>query len=204
MRDNILLIKLKDLLMEIGEEETKSLLSDFCLLGKGEKNDVESFLKEKSIIFENADQARTYLIFQNGRLPRLLAYFSLSNNCLELNTYISRKKLKELSGHHYFINRPLPAILIGQISKNYSSSACKGTLINGSEIIKTIFIILKEIYKLSPFRIIYLECKNENKLIDFLKKNGFQLLTDKTGSILTSKQGLLIFISNTSVFNNLP
>lgn len=30
MRDNILLIKLKDLLMEIGEEETKSLLSDFC------------------------------------------------------------------------------------------------------------------------------------------------------------------------------
>lgn len=203
MRDNILLIKLKDLLMEIGEEETKSLLSGFCLLGKGEKNDVESFLKEKSIVFENADQARTYLIFQNELNPKLLAYFSLSNKCLELSTYIGRKQLKDLSGHHFFINRPLPAILIGQISENYSITVSNGKLINGSEIIKTIFITLKEIYQFSPFRIIYLECKNDTKLINFYSKHGFRLLTDKNGHILKSKQGLLIFISDVSVLNHL-
>lgn len=53
-------INLDEMLTQLGEEMTKSILSSFsCPKNK----DVENFLKEKAILFSQQDYAKTYLVF---------------------------------------------------------------------------------------------------------------------------------------------
>ena len=68
---------LRTLLDAIGEDMTQAILSDFsCPLNA----DVESFLRQKAILFSKQRIATTYLVFHSFQgAPVLVGYYALAN-----------------------------------------------------------------------------------------------------------------------------
>jgi len=182
------LIILKDLLEYHGEDKAKEVLSSFSSLpGKGK--DVQEFLHNKAIEFENRELATTYLIFASYKNKMLLAgYFTLANKSLILNkkavknkaskgsaSGISNNLLRKLKPYSkymkevdlYIINAPL----IGQLGKNYAIN--QGKLIKGDELLKIACDKVWEIQRHFSGRFVYLECEDNDKLRDFYSSNGF-------------------------------
>lgn len=166
------LLSLKDLLNEIDEEEVVNILASF----KCEKNeDVDSFLKNKSIRFEKADRSRTYFIidyisFTKGKIA-ILAYFTIAMKKVDLGSDISKNMRKELDGiskeASYF-----NCYLIGQLAKNdYYTD-----FIKGKDIIKYSEETILEVYKIIGGRIILIECENLEALKKLYFSNDYKFL----------------------------
>lgn len=202
-------IALNDLLSEVGEEKFHQIVSDFSCSKNGNNlnNDVEYFLKEKSIIFEKNYISRTSLIFAHGddNALILVGYYSIAQKPFNFTEGVSRKKRKEISGHQFFVNQPLPALLLGQLGKNYSEKAHGGALISGKDILHYAFRRMKAAYIAIPFKLIYLECKDDPKLRIFYEKHGFTLHADSKGIPYKndSKHDLLIYLSPATILEEI-
>lgn len=77
----------------------------------------------------------------------------------------------------------IPAILIGQIRKNFNKEVKhpdleKGYLLNDA------LLHIKKINKVVPIRLIYLECYDSERLKDYYMSFGFQLYMDKNEEII--------------------
>lgn len=168
-------INLKDIISEIGEEDTKKLLSDFsCPLNA----DVEHFLKHTAIEFSKQSIASTYLImasYQNHYV--LVGYFTLSNKifCIDKDGLPNRRwksRISKFSQYDTSIKRyTLSAPLIGQLGKNYNHNYDK--LISGDELLYIALEKVREMQYIVGGKIVYLECEDKEKLIDFYSQNGF-------------------------------
>lgn len=115
-------VSLSDMLSEIGEDAVKALLSDFSSKNK----DVQDFFRDLAIAFEQARVSTTTLIYDDN--SRLLGGYSLSPYSLRTDSLNETERI-ELFGEKYGKIKTLPAILIGQLSKNYANEYNK--LING-------------------------------------------------------------------------
>lgn len=104
---------LKDICINIGENETKNILDEFeCSLNK----DVEYFLKEKSIEFSKQDIAETFIVTKSYKQEQVVVgYFSLTTKVLKMKRKtLSGQKKKRFSrfakydedNHCYFIALP--------------------------------------------------------------------------------------------------
>ncbi len=168
-------INLKDIISEIGEEDTKKLLSDFsCPLNA----DVEHFLKHTAIEFSKQSIASTYLImasYQNRYV--LVGYFTLANKifCIDKDGLPNRRwksRISKFSQYDTSIKRyTLSAPLIGQLGKNYNHDYNK--LISGDELLYIALEKVREMQYIVGGKIVYLECEDKEKLIDFYSQNGF-------------------------------
>ena len=80
-------IRLNDMLNAVGEEFVKELFSDFsCPVNE----DVESFLKEKAIMFQGMDVSRTYLVFTSYKGENVfVGYFALALKILPIRKGVS-------------------------------------------------------------------------------------------------------------------
>ena len=65
----------------------------------------------------------------------------------------------------------ISAPLIGQLGKNFSNSYNK--LITGDELLKLALDKVREMQNIVGGKIVYLECEQKEKLIDFYSQNGF-------------------------------
>ena len=83
IKNELRFANLVDLLEAIGEDRTKSILSDFsCPLNK----DIDDFLHTKAILFEKQGIAATHLVFKEYKGERVLVgYFSLANKLLTVS-----------------------------------------------------------------------------------------------------------------------
>ena len=81
------LFHLGDLLNEIGEDKCLEIFSNFsCPLD----DDVEFFLKEKAIIFQRMNIARTYLVYATYKdKPVLVGYFAIALKPLQVRRNVS-------------------------------------------------------------------------------------------------------------------
>lgn len=168
-------INLKDIISEIGEEDAKKLLSDFsCPLNA----DVEHFLKHTAIEFSKQSIASTYLImasYQNRYV--LVGYFTLANKifCIDKDGLPNRRwksRISKFSQYDTSIKRyTLSAPLIGQLGKNYNHDYNK--LISGDELLYIALEKVREMQYIVGGKIVYLECEDKEKLIDFYSQNGF-------------------------------
>ncbi len=118
------LVNLEELVLQVGEERTKEILSDFCC---PMNSDVEYFLRHKAIEFSKQRLAQTQLIFTSykGEVA-LIGYFTLANKeivILKGNKLLTAKWRRrvnrfavrsELDGGYH-----IPAPLIGQLGKNF-------------------------------------------------------------------------------------
>lgn len=169
-------INLKDILNELGEDETKRILSSFsCPINQ----DVQTFIREKAIVFAQRGFAATHLVYWvsgDDTEKELVGYYTLAPKDLIVKSeHVSRTLFQSIKqyGHcepHGNICT-IPTILIGQLSKNYTDG--NDTLISGSDLLYMAIERIKRIQIESGGRYTYLECEDKEKLINFYQTNGF-------------------------------
>lgn len=170
-------VNLKDMLNEdyLGESATKSVLSSFsCPLNL----DVEHFLKHTAIEFSKQSISSTYLIMASYKQEYVLCgYFTLANKvfCIDKSSLPNKKWRSRMSKFGQFdksIDKyTISAPLIGQLGKNYTNGYDK--LITGDELLKLALDKVRQMQYIVGGKIVYLECEQKDKLIEFYESNGF-------------------------------
>lgn len=141
--------------------------------------DVQSFLTDKAILFEQVSKSRTFLLVDELALDeensfRILAYFSLALKSLKLVDSLSNTRIKKIDGLSNKIE-DTPVYLLGQLGKNelYQRE------IEGKDILeKYVFPLVAQAVKYVGGRILLIECVNKEKLISFYGNNGFIYLQE--------------------------
>lgn len=167
-------VALKEMLEQLEEDKVKGILFDFlCPLNK----DVEKFIQYKAIEFAKQSIAPTHLVFSSYQNKlRLIGYFTLTIK----NFFVSRKSLSNTLRKRiakfgtydedrkgYMISAPL----IAQLGKNYKDNI--NTIITGDELLKLACNKVSAIQKDVGGKIVYLECEDKPKLVEFYETNGF-------------------------------
>lgn len=175
------IVPLNILLEQVGEERSKNILSSFsCELNR----DVEKFLHNKAIIFEKQGIAKTNLVFASFKNEIVMVgYFSLANKMLlisnkhnlssNLRKRINKFAINDNKGNSYHIVAPL----IAQLGKNYQNNYNK--LITGDELLQMAIDRVQEGMKIFGGKVVYLECENKPKLIQFYENNGFKIFNQR-------------------------
>lgn len=170
-------INLRDILNDeaLGESVAKNTLSSFsCPLNP----DVEHFLHHTAIEFSKQSISSTYLIMASYRNEYVLCgYFTLANKifCIEKDCLPNRNWKHRMAKFGQFdqtLQRyTISAPLIGQLGKNYTNGYDK--LITGDELLKLALDKVSEMQNIVGGKIVYLECEQKEKLIEFYERNGF-------------------------------
>ena len=160
----------------MGEAFLHSIVSDFSCPLNG---DVEHFLKVKAEVFARQGIAATHMVFASYQdKPVLVGYYTLANKHFHID-FKKNGMGKTLRGRvskfgqfdqdlkKYIISAPL----IGQIGKNFSNGY--NELITGNELLKLACEKVKEIQYNIGGKLVYLECEDKAKLLDFYNDNGF-------------------------------
>lgn len=169
-------IKLNDMISELGENETKSILSSFVC---SKNKDVESFIRYRAIEFSKQYLSRTTLVYwksDDEKEKYWVGYYTVSqkNICVRKDS-ISNTMAKKMGRHGTF--RPetreyvVPAPLIAQLGKNYADG--NNYLISGSDLLQMATNKVREIQNEIGGRFVYLECEEKEKLLFFYKNNVF-------------------------------
>ena len=172
--DGYVQVSLNDMLNQIREDDVKSILSNFsCPLNK----DVEKFLKKTAIVFARQSIAQTHLVFASykGKLE-LVGYFTLAYKFFSFNKgAVSRSFKKRISKFGTYDKTReeyiIPAPLIAQLGKNYECGLDK--LISGDELLLMAIEKVAAVQQNVGGKLVYLECEDKPKLIDFYSGNGF-------------------------------
>lgn len=195
-------ISLKDIIEKLGKSEAISILSDFsCPIN----TDVEEFMHYKAYPFECAGMSKTYLITasekvmaeENGEnIEKIISYgvcaiYSVTTKSITIDSNMTRKSRQIAFGTSYALGSPINAILIGQLSKNYTNDNNK--YITGEIIMSLIIDHVKEMDVLVPSVSVYVECENKPELINYYERYSFKYFG-------TNKDGLLQYIIPTKKF----
>lgn len=168
-------INLKEIIEQIGEVETKSILSDFsCPLNP----DIENFLKNSAIEFSKQGISSTYLVMTPYQKKYVLVgYYTLANKffCIDKEAFPSKRlcsRISKFAQYDSTLKRyTLSAPLICQLGKNFTNSY--NNLITGDELLKLALDKVKDVHTIIGGKIVYLECENKQKLTSFYSDNGF-------------------------------
>lgn len=157
-------------------DEVLSLVERTLLSFRCEKNsDEEDFLHNKAILYERRNKARTYLVFDNN-YNNLLGYFTVAFKSIDLQNVSETKKKDMTAGENV---ETYSAYLIGHIAKNSNSYIN----IDGDQLLQEAKNVIAEARDLIGGRLIYIDCKDIEKLKCFYLKNGFKYFntSEKTG-----------------------
>lgn len=170
-------VNLKILLEELGEDATKSILSNFsCPMNA----DIEFFLSKKAIEFSKHGWAQTHLVFASYKEEWVLVgYFALANKYIRISakqlgksTSSLRRRISRFASFDKELKAYiLAAPLIAQLGKNYQNGY--NSLITGDELLDE---ACKKISRLQfdvGGKFAYLECEDKPCLTDFYSRNGF-------------------------------
>lgn len=180
------ILNLGDMIKEIGEEMCKHQIANFsCSLDP----DIDLFLKEKAIIFENMDLSRTYLVYTSFQDEKVLVgYFAIANKVLKIRHDISKNLRKKLTGSKTKDIKEIPVYLIGQLAKNHFGNLKKLNLISGEELLRLAFKKILEAQSVAGGRIILVECSDLPKVREFYERYGFRFYSQD------NEDGLLRYI----------
>lgn len=165
---------LSNILEQLGEERTKSILSSFtCPLNK----DVEEFCRSKAIEFSKRGFAQTYLVYwQEGKEREFIGYYTIAMRHFTVcKKHLSNKMFSRVKQHgtydgstgEYIISAPL----IAQLGKNFDRG--NDTLISGGEILQMAIERIRKIQQEIGGKFLYLECEEKEKLLKFYTDNNF-------------------------------
>jgi len=129
--------------------------------------DIQHFLHNDAIQYENSNRARTYLYIDNRQI---LGYFAIAIRDLEIQNTVSKNMRKKLTYGLTDINH-VPAYLIGQLAKCDNCSNKIGKLLIDASV-----EYIKKSQRYVGGRIVYLECKQE--LCSYYEKLRFNYLQD--------------------------
>lgn len=172
-------IKLSDMLEEIGEEDTKSILSYFSC---PQNKDVETFLKTKAILFSQRDLSKTTLVYwvsPDGLCKELVGYYTVAHKVIRISRdSLNSAERRKLFGQGKYDSDTreyiIPAPLIAQLGKNFTNG--NNALISGDELLSLAMQKIKLVQNEIGGRFAYLECEDIEKLKEFyIDNNKFKL-----------------------------
>lgn len=182
-------INLLDLLIEIGEAEVTSVLSDFCC---PLAPDVECFIRKKAVDFAQRGWAQTHLVFATkDREQILVGYFTLALKVITIpvkNVSKSvQKRISSFSTYDMTIDAfCLSAPLIAQLGKNYLNNY--NILISGDNLLTIACDKISSVMKDLGGRFSYIECEDKPALINFYERNNFFVFDRR--SLVSNEEGL--------------
>jgi hypothetical protein len=168
------------MLEQLGEERVKNILSSFS---SPLNEDVEYFLHHKAIEFDIQSISKTHLVFASfKKKPVLVGYFTLANKYFSVarknTTSQLRRRLNRFGKYNTELKAyTLSAPLIAQLGKNYTNGY--NELITGGELLGMAVEIIKDIQLSIGGKIVYIECEDKMKLIDFYEQNGFKQFSER-------------------------
>lgn len=197
----ITLLSLADLLKtDTAIEDIDRLLHSFITIKDNNISfDIEDFLHNKAVSFENVDLARTYLVMSSYKnKPYLAGYFSIANKPLIIPKSVFKRLSKSLQrrlmgfGHKTDQNNfECKGYLIGQLGKNYSIEAIAANQISGADLLALAYSKILEAYRIVGGRVIHLECQNVSSLKKFYIDNGFREIEE-----FESPNSMCIFVKS--------
>ena len=116
-----LVLPLSFVLSELGKADTQSLLETFeCDID--DDKDLEKFIHNKSIRFENATKARTFLVFNKNdflqnKNPVIYGYITLALKILKFSNDCSKSFLKKIDGYSATKNGELIGSSVDTVGK---------------------------------------------------------------------------------------
>ena len=181
MSEQFFIVNLREYLDEnkpvyIGEDKLYKLLSSFsCPLNP----DVENFLRNSAIEFTKKDQSVTYLVFSH---EHLVGYFSLAIKPVSvLASTISKtmaRKLERVSVLDENTGTYTASVyLIAQLEKNFALP--EEQRINGDILLKLTLDIISQAKYLLGGVLEFLECDNNEALMNFYIRNGFKFFNTR-------------------------
>ncbi len=172
--DGYVKVSLSKLISQIGEDNVKNILSDFsCPIN----SDIETFLRKKAIEFEKQSISATHLIFTSYKSQNVLVgYYTLATKAFNVTkSAISKSMSKRINKFATYDtdlkSYILPAPLIAQIGKNFTNNY--NSLITGDELLSIAIDDVNVIHQIAGGKVVYLECEDKPRLIDFYSRNGF-------------------------------
>lgn len=158
----------------------KLLLSFSCPLN----NDVERFLKHNAIEFTKKDQSVTYLVFRyiSNDEADFVGYFTLAVKTVSIHSSAISKsmarKLDRISTLDEKTNTyTASAYLIAQLGKNFALP--EERRINGNALLELAFDVISQAKYLLGGVIEFLECENNEALMNFYTRNGFRFFNSR-------------------------
>ena len=168
---------------EQGVEETKAVLNKYrnC-----KDSDIQDFLANKALIFEERKWCNTYLIVDEDTLAcqkeiEVEAYFTLSNKIVEIHDSVSKTLKRKLFHGLNKRDANLHVILIGQLGKYYENE--KVSEIHLSDILDYALSIATEVDQRVACSCLLLEYEtSRTSLRKIYEEYGFQEL-QKEGNL---------------------
>ena len=166
---------LRDLIEARGEADIKAELSEFlCPLNP----DVESFIRDKAILFARQGIASTHVVYASFRgEPVIAGYYALAIKTVTikstvLKSRIWKSRLSRFTEYHPELKSYIGAMpLIGQLGKNYANDYNK--LITGDDLLEIACQKVRSAQYMLSGKLVYLECEDKPELITFYERNGF-------------------------------
>lgn len=163
-------VNILDMLKYLGEDACKRILSSFsCEINPS----IEKFLKENAIDFAKQKIAITYIVFDQDYI---VGYYTISNRILfidkdSVSNSIKKKitKFSQDGTNSQYLALPMP--LIAQLGKNLNPNI--STKISGKNLLNMALQEVLQIEYLLGGKTVYLECDENEKLLDFYSSQGF-------------------------------
>ena len=166
------------------QEDSDLLTQVLSSFSCAQDEDIESFLHHRAVEFEKLSKARTYLICDEKQLLadgfcldqlKIYGYVSVALKILSVPDALSNRKRKEIDGFsaktHGEQIKDFSCYLIGQLSRN-SNVSCDS--ISGADLLQVAYDVIAAAVDAVGGRYIMIECHDNQKLIDFYARNGFE------------------------------
>jgi hypothetical protein len=176
---------LVEVLENSSEERTQKFLSSYSC---PPNRDIESFLKERAILFSRSSSARTFIV-SSKETDEFVGYFTLAQKSLVIEEFVEiskslEKKIRWFSdeyrigkGEDNQVVQVASLILIAHLGKNYTNGADK--LITGQQLLSVAFEKITEIQREVGGRFVLVECEDNPNLLSYYASNGFKRLQDR-------------------------
>lgn len=180
-------VQLMDLVDTAGEKETINILSGFsCPINQ----EIEHFLHKNALDFAKKKMSMTHLVLDEE--GRFVGYFTLTHKPINVQESVLSKTVnKRLQRHAKYDAAILAfsasAFLIAQFSKNYAIE--KEHQISGDDLMELTLDTLKRAQRLIGGEVVFLECEEKEKLMDFYQSatNRFRTYGERYSDSDTDK-----------------
>ncbi|MCI8974774.1 MAG: hypothetical protein HFH79_14505 [Lachnospiraceae bacterium] len=159
------------------EYDQEKLEQSFQKFSCQRETDLEDFLKDKAILYENTNFGKTYLILDKEELDKgsfiVMAYFTIAQKSVDISAISNKQKRKMLGSYPGRDNlKSIPAYLIGQLGRSDSYSSQQ---LSGTDILNECYNAISMAARIVGGNLIILECR-ECMFSNFYEKHGFKKL----------------------------
>ena len=158
-------INILDMIESVGEDEVKSILSDFSCKRNPE---IENFVRKNAVDFAKKKMSVTYIVVDDTE--SICAIFTLTHKAIEItNKNLSNTMRKRIQRHSRLDESTgsfnVSAFLIAQFGKSDTKTSEEN--ISGNALMDFTFEVLTAVQHDIGGGLVYLECEDKEKLINF-------------------------------------